>query len=187
MGKDVLKWNVSKQFERRSVGKFSARRPRKKLRRGQENSGARAAAAQSSMDLGAGITVAEAERLMLWPAGVTDGWCTKVEMNHDRALRMKMIGNAISGQHLREILAKWNSTDYQPTMRNATKAPVGPDPGRMEWQQLERELSAMTIDQLDDWIAQRTDGYELPMLDLEVEEGTGPYAKPGVSYSIPAG
>ena len=50
------------------------------------------------------ITVAEAERLMLWPAGVTDGWCAKVEMNHDRALRMKMIGNAISGQRLRNLL-----------------------------------------------------------------------------------
>ena len=129
--------------------------------------------------------MAEAERLMLWPAGVTDGWCAKVQMNHGRALRMKIRGNAISGQHLREILAKWNSTDHQPTMRNATKAPVGPDPGKMEWQQLERELSAMTIDQLDDWISQRTDGYELPMLDLEVEEGTGPYAKPGVSYTYP--
>ena len=64
---------------------------------------------------------------------------------------------------------------------------VGPDPAKMEWQQLERELSAMTIDQLDDWIAQHTEGYELPMLDLEVEEGTGPCAKPGVSYTIPAG
>ena len=41
----------------------------------------------------------------------------------------------------------------------------------------------MTIEQLEDWIAQRTDGYELPMLDLEVEEG----AEPGVSYAIPAG
>ena len=48
------------------------------------------------------IAVAEAERLMLWPAGVTDGWCAKVEMNHDRVLRTKMIGSAISGQHLRE-------------------------------------------------------------------------------------
>ena len=45
----------------------------------------------------------------------------------------------------------------------------------------------MTIEQLDNWIAHRTEGYELPMLDLEVEEGTGPYAKPGVSYTIPAG
>ena len=52
------------------------------------------------------ISVAEAERLMLWPAGVTDGWCAKVHMNHPRELRMKMIGNAISGQHLREILAR---------------------------------------------------------------------------------
>jgi hypothetical protein len=54
LGKDVLKWNVSKKFEPRRVAKFSARRSRKKLRRTQENSGARAAAVQSSMDLGAG-------------------------------------------------------------------------------------------------------------------------------------
>ena len=54
LGKDVLKWNVSKKFEPRRVEKFSARQPRKKLRRAQENSGARAAAVQSSMDLGAG-------------------------------------------------------------------------------------------------------------------------------------
>ena len=33
----------------------------------------------------------------------------------------------------------------------------------------------------------RTDGYELPMLNLEVEECTVPYAKPGVPYTIPAG
>ena len=56
------------------------------------------------------ISVADAERLMLWPAGVTDGWCAKVQTNHSRALRMKMLGNAISGQHLREILTVWNST-----------------------------------------------------------------------------
>ena len=57
------------------------------------------------------ISVAEAERLMLWPAGVTDGWCTKVQMNHSREQRMKMIGNAISGQHLREILANGTAPD----------------------------------------------------------------------------
>ena len=53
LGKDVLKWNVSKQFKRWCVAKFSVRRSREKLRRAQENSGARAAAVQSSMDLGA--------------------------------------------------------------------------------------------------------------------------------------
>ena len=73
-----------------------------------------------------------------------------------------------------------------PKVCNATKAQMGPDPAKIEWQQLEQELSAMSDDQLDQWIAQRTEGYKLPKLDLEVEEGT-PYAKPGVSYSIPAG
>jgi hypothetical protein len=34
------------------------------------------------------IAVVEAERLMLWPAGVTDGWCAKVQMGHPRELRM---------------------------------------------------------------------------------------------------
>ena len=79
------------------------------------------------------IPVAEAERLMLWPAGVTYGWCAKVEINHSRALRMKMIGNAINGQHLREILAKWNSTRYEPTMRNITRGTMmGPYPAKMD-------------------------------------------------------
>ena len=73
-------------------------------------------------------------------------------------------------------------------MRNIARGTsIDPDPAKMEWQQLERELSAMSLEQLDEWIAQRTEGYELPKLDLEVEEGTGPYAKPGVSYTIPAG
>ena len=54
LGKDVLKWNVSKTFEPQRVAKFSARQSRNKKRRAQENSGARAAAAQNSMDLGAG-------------------------------------------------------------------------------------------------------------------------------------
>ena len=67
-------------------------------------------------------------------AGVTDGWCAKVQMNHSRELRMKMIGNAISGQHLREILARWNSSTYEPVMRNTTRGTMmGPDPAKMEW------------------------------------------------------
>ena len=45
----------------------------------------------------------------------------------------------------------------------------------------------MTDDELDSWIAERTEGYTLHELDLEVEEGSGPYAKPGISYSIPSG
>ena len=45
----------------------------------------------------------------------------------------------------------------------------------------------MTDDEPDSWIAERSEGYTLPELDLEVEEGSGPYAKPGVPYSIPSG
>ena len=57
----------------------------------------------------------------------------------------------------------------------------------MTYTELEALLSAMSDDELDSWIAERSAGYTLPELDLEVEEGTGPYAKPGVSYSIPSG
>ena len=45
----------------------------------------------------------------------------------------------------------------------------------------------MTDAELDAWIEIRSEGCTLPELDLEVEESTGPYAKPGVACHIPAG
>jgi len=72
---------------------------------------------------------------------------------------------------------------------NATQPDnASPDPAKMIHSQLEAALSAMSDDELDSWIAQRSAGYTLPELDLEVEEaGSGPCAKPGVSYTIPSG
>ena len=58
----------------------------------------------------------------------------------------------------------------------------------MTYVELEAALSVMPDDELDSWIAERSEGYTSPELDLEVEEGSGPYAKPGVSYyNIPSG
>ena len=48
------------------------------------------------------ITVVEAEQLLLYLRGITDGG--DAELGFNRAKRMKMIGNAIGGHHLREIL-----------------------------------------------------------------------------------
>ena len=139
------------------------------------------------------ITVAEAEQLLLWPQGVTDGGDSR--FGHDRATRMKMIGNAIGGHHLREILYRWHPTKRQAVVNNirtnpgnATQ-PAGqyPDPAIMTAGELEAALKSMSDDELDAWIAMRSENYSLPELDLEVEESAGPYAKPGVAYHIPAG
>ena len=139
------------------------------------------------------ITVAEAESLLLWPRNVTNGGTAN--FGFERATRMKMIGNAIGGHHLREILYRWRIPKFSPIVNNLNarrgnstrQDNASPDPAKLTYTELEAALSAMSDDELDSWIAQRSDGYTLPELDLEVEEGTGPYAKPGVSYSIPSG
>ena len=48
------------------------------------------------------ITVAEAEQLLLYPRNITDGG--DATFGFDRTKRINMIGNAIGGHHLREIL-----------------------------------------------------------------------------------
>ena len=137
--------------------------------------------------------MAEAESLLLWPRGVTNRG--KSDFAFDRGTRMKMIGNAIGGHHLREILYRWNATGFSPVVNNINAVrgnstrhdKTSPDPAQMTYTELEAALSVMPDAELDSWIAERSKGYTLPELDLEVEEGTGPYAKPGVPYSIPSG
>ena len=139
------------------------------------------------------ITVAEAEQLLLWPQGVTDGGDAR--FGHDRATRMKMIGNTIGGHHLREILYRWNPNKREAvvnnirTNRSNATQPKGqhPDPAEMTADELKAVLTHMSDAQVDAWIEMRSEGYTLPELDLEVEESAGPYAKPGVAYHIPAG
>ena len=108
------------------------------------------------------VTVAEAESLLLWPRGVTNGGTAN--FGFDRATRMKMIGNAIGGHHLREILYRWKTPRFSPIM-NKIKAARGnstrqedtsPDPAKMTYTALEALLSAMTDDELDSWIAERS-------------------------------
>ena len=123
------------------------------------------------------IKVGDAESLMLWPQGVTDGLDTPMGLSRD--IRMKMIGNAICGHHLREIMHMWRIPTHlervvnniSASRANATQTQTGPDPAKVTWKQLEHELSAMTDKELGGWIPYRSKGYLLPELDLEVEEG----------------
>ena len=139
------------------------------------------------------ISVAEAEQLLLYPRNITNGGDAK--FGFDRAKRMKMIGSAIGGHHLREILYRWKPSQREAVVnnihanrRNATQSnDQHPDPASITSKELEAALTSMTDAELDAWIEMRSEGYTLPELDLEVEESAGPYAKPGVAYHIPAG
>ena len=95
------------------------------------------------------VTVAEAESLLLWPRRVTNGGTA--DFSFDRATRMKMIGNAIGGHHLREILYRWKTIKFSPIMNNINAVmgnstrrenPI-PDPAEMTCSELDAVLSAM--------------------------------------------
>ena len=95
---------------------------------------------------------------------------------HDRATRMKMIGNAIGGHHLREILYRWHPTKRQAVVNNIRTNPSNatqpagqyPDPAIMTADELEAALKSMSDDELDAWIAMRSENYTLPELDLRL-------------------
>ena len=100
---------------------------------------------------------------------------------------------------MREILYRWNPSQLHSqrdavmnnigTNRGNATQPEGqhPDPTKMTADELEAALTHMTDAELDAWLKMHPEGYTLPELNLEVEEGAGPYAKPGVAYHIPAG
>ena len=96
------------------------------------------------------ITVAEAEQLLLYPRDITNGGDAK--FGFDRAKRMKMIGNAIGGHHLREILYRRKPSQREAVVnnihanrRNATQSnDQHPDPANITSKELDAALSSMT-------------------------------------------
>ena len=129
------------------------------------------------------LKVVEAEALQGWPRAISNGGSKKLGL--DRATRMRMIGNAICHSHAREILSRWHNDGQLEAPIVAAIANI--TPSEMNNTELENTLSAMSLDELRQWVDQRLEGYSLPKLDLEVENSAGPYSKPGVSYSIPSG
>ena len=73
-----------------------------------------------------------------------------------------------------DILYRWNPNQYEPVMnnismarRNATLADGNtPGPANTPGEELEAALKPMTEAELDAWIAMRSEGDELPELDL---------------------
>ena len=128
------------------------------------------------------LKVVEAEALQGWPHAISNGGSKKLGL--DRATRMRLIGNAVCHSHVREILGRWNND----TENDCIVAPIADiTPSTISNEDLEHTLSTMSIHELRQWVNHRLEGYTLPELDIEIEEGAGPYAKPGVSYSIPSG
>ena len=55
------------------------------------------------------LTVAEAEALQMWPPHITDGFQTPLGISQSE--RHKMVGNAVNGAHLYEILKRFRYKD----------------------------------------------------------------------------
>ena len=92
-----------------------------------------------------------------------------------------MVGNAVNGAHMWHILkplyrALPDTLVVAPTLLQERTA-----------DQLELHLSNMDTHALEQWVADRLVGYELPKFHLTLKPGTTPTQKLTTAYPIPAG
>ena len=83
----------------------------------------------------------------MWPQHITDGGDAR--LGFDRATRMRMIGNAFSNAHMREILCKWSTPIHEATVASITSIAA------MTTDELEIKLNALNHSKLKDWVAPR--------------------------------
>jgi hypothetical protein len=125
------------------------------------------------------LSIAESEAFQMWPPHVTNGVLNPLGLSYTE--RLRMVGNAVNGAHMWHILRPLN---------RALPEPLVVAPSLLQERtadQLELHLSSMDTHALEQWVADRLEGYELPKFHLTLKAGATPTQKLTTAYPIPAG